>query len=55
MFLFLLMIRDSEGECVLKHKYYNCGKIEFVWLNIKLFKVKKYDYIIISLNHSDFN
>ena len=50
MSLFLLRIRDSVGEGVLNHKYYNYEKIDFAWLNIKLFKVKTYDYIIISLN-----
>jgi hypothetical protein len=55
MFLFLLIIPDFVGEGVFYHKYYNYGKIDYGWLNIKLFKVKIYHNIIILLNQSDFN
>ena len=55
MSLFLLMVPDSVGEGVFNHKYYNNGKIDFAWLNIKLFKVKIYHNIIISINQSDFD
>ena len=50
MSLFLLMVRDSVGKGVLNNKYYNYRKIDIAWLNIKLFKVIIYDYIIILLN-----
>lgn len=55
IYLFLSLIFNSVGEGNSNHKCYNHEKIDCAWLNIKLFKVKIYDYIIISLNQSDSN
>lgn len=55
MSLSLLMRHDSKGQTLSNHKNNIYRKIDFGSLNIKLFKVKIYDYINISINQSGFN
>ena len=55
MSLSLLVKHDSKGQTLSNDKNNTYRKIDFGSLNIKLFKVKIYDYINISVNQSDFN